>query len=136
RGTAKQFELSTVVHAGSWSPVEIPAISESAFQQDRIVIPSVPTNASLYLRAWQFPPAPATPVVLRVYSPRDRKVIAEKTFPVDDSGFVAKSDLQREFPDLAGKPVDISIESPGVKLWAMTTSTDFKSGKIVLSLPR
>jgi 4-amino-4-deoxy-L-arabinose transferase-like glycosyltransferase len=136
RGTAKQFAFSTVVHAGNWPPVEIPAISERAFQQDRIVIPEVPTNASLYLRAWQFSPPSGTPITVRVYSPRDGRLLAEKTFPVDASGYVARSDLQGELPQLAGAPVDVSIESPGVRLWAMITSTDYKRGKIALSLPR
>jgi len=135
RGTAKQFEFSTVVRAGNWPALEIPAISESAFQQDRIVIPAVPTNASLYLRVWQFAPTLSASITVRVYS-RDGKLIGEKAFPVDDSGYFAKSDLQGEFPQLAGTPVDIAIESPGVKLWAMITTTDYKRGKIVLSLPR
>jgi hypothetical protein len=136
RGTAKQLQFSTVVHAGNWPAVEVPAISENAFQQDRIVIPTVPTNASMYLRAWQFSPSSRTPIVVRVYSPRDGKLIGEKAFPVDDAGYFAKSDFQREFPQLAGKPVDITIESAGVKVWGMMTTTDFKSGKIVVSLPR
>jgi 4-amino-4-deoxy-L-arabinose transferase-like glycosyltransferase len=136
RGMAKQLAFSTVIRAGNWPSVEIPAIFESAFQPDRIVIPDVPTNASLYLRVWQFPPTPATPIVVRVYSRRDRERIAEKTFSADGSGYFAKSDLQQEFPQVAGRPVDISIESPGVKLWAMMTTTDYQTGKIVLSLPR
>jgi hypothetical protein len=136
RGTEKQLQFSTVVHAGNWPAIEVPAISEDAFRQDRIVIPGVPTNASLYLRAWQFSPASSAPIVVRVYSPGGRKLIGEKAFPVDESGYVAKGDFQREFPDLAGKPVDITIESTGARLWAMMTTTDYKSGKIVVSLPR
>jgi hypothetical protein len=134
RGAAKQFAFSTVVHAGNWPAVEIPAISESAFQQDCMVIPAVPTNASLFLRAWQFPAAPGTPIVVR--AAQHGKVIAEKTFAADDAGYLAKSDLQREFPQLAGRPADIIIESAGVKVWGMITTTDYKTGKIVLSVPR
>jgi 4-amino-4-deoxy-L-arabinose transferase-like glycosyltransferase len=135
-GTEKQFQVSTVVHAGNWPAVEIPAIHESAFHQDRIAIPAVPTNASLYLRVWQLSPISATPVVVRIYSPRDGKLIAEKTFGADASGYFGKGDFEQEFPQLAGTPVDVSVESPGVKLWAMMTSTDYKGGRIVLSLPR
>jgi 4-amino-4-deoxy-L-arabinose transferase-like glycosyltransferase len=136
RGTAKQLAFSTVVHAGNWPAINIPAVSENDFQNDRVLIPSVPTNARLNLRVWLLAAGSGTPVDVRVYSPRDRHLIAWKQFPVDRTGYFANGDLGAEFPQLAGDPVDIRIESSGTKVWAMMTTTDYRTGKIVLSVPR
>jgi hypothetical protein len=132
----KQLEFSTVVHAGNWPELMIPAVSESAFQQDRIAIPAVPTNARLNLRVWLKPSGSSAPIVVRLRSPGDGRPIADKQFPVDSSGYFANGDLGKEFPQLAGEPVDITIESAGSKVWAMMTTTDYRTGKIVLSLPK
>jgi len=136
RGMAKQLAFSTVVHAGNWPAINIPALSENDFQNDRVSIPSVPTNARLNLRVWLLAAGSGTPVDVRVYSPRDGHFIAEKQFVVDRTGYFANGDLGAEFPQLAGEPVDIRIESVGTKVWAMMTTTDYQTGKIVLSLPR
>ncbi|HEX3071309.1 MAG TPA: glycosyltransferase family 39 protein [Thermoanaerobaculia bacterium] len=136
RGTAKQLAFSTVVHAGNWPALNIPALSETDFQDDRVLLPSVPANARLNLRVWLRNAGSGTPVDVRVYSPRDGHLIAGKKFAVDRDGYFANGDLGAEFPQLAGEPVDIRIESSGTKVWAMMTTTDYRTGKIVLSVPR
>ena len=136
RGTAKQLAFSTVVHAGNWPAVKIPAVSENSFQQDRILIPTVPTNARLNLRAWLLDSGSGTPIEVRLYSSRDRQLIAERQFVVDRVGYFANGDLGQEFPQLRGEPVDVVVESSGAKVWAMMTTTDYRSGKIIISVPR
>jgi hypothetical protein len=42
----------------------------------------------------------------------------------------------KEFPQLTGELVDVAIESTGSKVWVMMTATDYRTGKIGLSLPR
>ncbi|MEA2235752.1 MAG: hypothetical protein QOC81_476 [Thermoanaerobaculia bacterium] len=135
RAAEKQLEFSTVVRASQWPEVAIPAVSENAFQQESIRIPSVPTNARLNLRVW-LRSASGAPIVVRVCSPRDKRLIAEKQFAADPTGYFANGDLGKEFPQLAGEPVDVTIESAGSQVWAMMTTTDYRTGKIVLSLPR
>jgi 4-amino-4-deoxy-L-arabinose transferase-like glycosyltransferase len=134
RSAAKQLEFLTVVHAGNWPEITIPKVAEDAFQ-DRIVIPGVPTNARLNLRAWVRPNSGA-PIVVRLVSSRDQHMIGEKEFAADPTGYFAAGDLGHEFPQLAGEPVDVTIESTGSQVWAMMTTTDYQTGKIVLSLPR
>jgi 4-amino-4-deoxy-L-arabinose transferase-like glycosyltransferase len=134
RAAAKQLEFSTVVHAGNWPEITIPKVAEDAFQ-DRIMIRGVPTNARLNLRAWVRPNSGA-PIVVRLVSSRDQHVIGEKQFAADPTGYFAAGDLGHEFPQLAGEPVDVTIESTGSQVWAMMTTTDYQTGKIVLSLPR
>jgi 4-amino-4-deoxy-L-arabinose transferase-like glycosyltransferase len=135
RAAAKQLEFSTVVHAGNWPEITIPKVGEDAFQRDRIMIPAVPANARLNLRAWVRPNSGA-PILVRLVSSRDQRVIGEKQFAASPTGYFAAGDLGHEFPQLAGEPVDVTIESAGSKLWAMMTTTDYQTGKIVLSLPR
>jgi 4-amino-4-deoxy-L-arabinose transferase-like glycosyltransferase len=135
RGTAKQLAFTTVVHAGNWPAVQVPAVSESAFQPDRILIPAVPTNARLNLRVWLLAAGAGTPIDVRIYSPRDGKLIAERTYTVDH-GYFSNGDLGPEFPGLHGEPVNVEVESGGAKVWAMMTTTDYRTGKIVISVPR
>lgn len=136
RGTAKQLGFSTVVRAGDWPPIDIPTISENDFQNDRIVLHAVPTNARLNLRVWLLDAGSGAPVAVRIDSPRDGHRIAEKEFPADRSGYFANGDLAQEFPQLAGEPVNVTIESAGARVWAMMTTTDYRTGKIILTVPR
>jgi 4-amino-4-deoxy-L-arabinose transferase-like glycosyltransferase len=136
RGTAKQLAISTVVHAGNWPAIEIPALSEEAFQQDHLLIPAVPTNARLNLRVWLLAPDSGAPIEVRLYSPLDGRLIAERHFTADNIGYFGEGNLGEKFPELRGEPVDVRIESRGAKVWAMITTTDYRSGKIVLSVPR
>jgi hypothetical protein len=69
-------------------------------------------------------------------SSRDQRVIGEKQFAADPTGYFAAGDLGHELPQLAGEQVDVTIESTGSQVWAMMTTTDYQTGKIVLSLPR
>jgi hypothetical protein len=121
RVAEKQLEFSTVVRASQWPEIAIPAVSESAFQQESISIPAVPTNARLNLRVW-LRSASGAPIVVRLYAPRSNRLIAEKQFAADPGGYFANGDL--------------AIESTGSQVWAMMTTTDYRTGKIVLSLPR
>jgi 4-amino-4-deoxy-L-arabinose transferase and related glycosyltransferases of PMT family len=135
-GMTKQLAFSTVVHAGNWPAVEIPAVSENAFQQDRVLIPTVPTNARLNLRVWLRASASGAPIIVRIHSPGNGRLIAEKQFAADNVGYFANGDLGQQFPELQGEPVDVQVESSGAKVWAMMTTTDYRSGRIVLSVPR
>jgi 4-amino-4-deoxy-L-arabinose transferase-like glycosyltransferase len=135
REKTEQLAFSTVVHAGNWPAIEVPAVSEKAFQPDRVLIPSVPTNARLNLRVWLIASSTAT-IAVRLSSPSDGRLIAERQFAVGHAGYFANGDLGQEFPEIRGEPVDVEVKSSGAKVWAMMTTTDYRTGKIVLSVPR
>ena len=133
-GRARQLAFSTVVHAGNWPAVQVPAVSETAFQPDRILIPAVPTNARLNLRVWLLDSNSGTPIEVRLFSPRDGRLIAKRAYTVDH-GYFSNSDLGSGLPELRDEPVNVEIESSGARVWAMMTTTDYQTGKIVLSVP-
>lgn len=136
RGTAQQLTFSTIVHAANWPALNVPAVSENEFQPDRILIPTVPTDARLNLRVWVLASSSGTPIKVRLYSSPDGRLIAERQFTADHAGYFSNGDLGHEFPGLRGEPVNVEVESNGAKVWAMMSTTDYRTGNIVLSLPR
>ena len=144
RGQVHQLAFSTTVRRTddptASAPVSVPAVTEQDFLRGRAVIPDVPTNLSMNLRVWFFDKPVPENVRVRVVAARTGALIGEKTFAVWPFGFMTTTSIDHDF-DYHGQPATFIIESAdrtgaNSRLWAFVSTTDYKTGKVTLSLPR
>jgi len=144
RAQIGQLEVSTVVRRtddpAAWEPVSVPAIRESQFSAGDVTLPNVPTDAPMNLRVWFFgQPVPAQ-FRVRAFA-ANGEPRGEKTYPFWPFGYATFASIDHDFPALDGEPATfvitpLDVIAKDARTWAFMTTTDMKSGKTTLTLPR